>query len=151
MLAAALGMLVAVAVPLGLVGLARERRRRLALVRAGLGPVTPALAAFGLLVQGVLALLLLGAEGASLDPERLVTALGCGLLALLVSAFLFRAARDRVVALLEAFAAAVTTGLPRDATAPAAGAHRRRNGSRPPLRPHPATADLRCLTRPAAP
>ncbi|HEY6233749.1 MAG TPA: hypothetical protein VIW69_01435 [Candidatus Elarobacter sp.] len=106
MLAAALGMLAAVAVPLGLAGPARERRRRLALVRARLGPPTPATAAFGLLTQAGIAFLLLAAEGASLEPGRLAMALACGLLALLCSAFLFRATRDRIVAVLAAFAAA---------------------------------------------
>ena len=106
MLAVALAMLAAVAVPLGLVGPARERRRRLALVRARLGPPTAASVAFGLLTQAGIAGLLLAAEGASLEPARLAVALVCGLLALLCSALLFRATRDRVVALLAAFAAA---------------------------------------------
>jgi len=106
MLAAALGMLAAVAVPLGLVGPAHERRRRLALVRARLGPPTFATAAFGLLTQAAIAGLLLAAEGASLEPARLAMALACGLVALLCSAVLLRAGRDRVVALLAAFAAA---------------------------------------------
>ena len=107
MLLAALGLLAAVAAPLGLIGPARERRRRLALVRAGLGPVTPGLAAFGVLTQAALAALLLVAENAALEPDRLVLALLCGLAALLCTAFLFRATRDRVVALLVAFAEAV--------------------------------------------
>jgi hypothetical protein len=107
MLAAALGMLAAVAVPLGLVGPARERRRRLALVRARLGPPTAATAAFGLLTQAAVAGSLFGAEGTSLEPGRLAMALACGLVALLCSAFLFRATRERVVALLAAFAAAL--------------------------------------------
>ena len=106
MLVAALGMLAAVAVPLGLVGRARERRRRLALVRARLGRLTPATAAFGALVQAAIAILLLAAEGASLEPARLGAALVCGLVALVCTAFLFRAGRDRVVALLAAFATA---------------------------------------------
>jgi hypothetical protein len=105
MLAVALGLLAAVAGPLGLVGRARERRRRLALVRARLGPLTPATAAFGALMQAAVAALLLLAEGASLEPARLATALACGLVALICSAFLFRATRDRFVALLVAFAA----------------------------------------------
>lgn len=115
MLLAAVGLLAAVAAPLGLVGPARERRRRIALVRAGLGPVTPGLAAFGLATQAVLAALLLVAENAALDPERLVTALLCGLAALLCSAFLFRATRDRVVALLTALARTLAPAGPRAA------------------------------------
>jgi hypothetical protein len=115
MLVAALGLLAGVAAPLGLIGSNRERRRRLALVRAALGPVTPGTAAFGLAVQAALAALLLAAEGASLEPDRLVLALACGLFALLCSAFLFRAARDRVVALLVALAAAVAPATPRAA------------------------------------
>jgi hypothetical protein len=131
MLAAALGMLAAVAVPLGLVGPARERRRRLALVRARLGPRTAGTAAFGLVTQAAIAGLLLAAEGAALEPARLAMALACGLVALLCSAFVFRATRDRVVALLAAFAATTDT-----ATAP------------PPLRrlalrPAPATVPYR--------
>ena len=113
MLLAAVGLLAAVAAPLGLIGPARERRRRLALVRTGLGPVTPGLAAFGLLTQAALAALLLVAENASLEPDRLVLALLCGLAALLCTAFLFRATRDRVVALLVAFAEAVAPAAPR--------------------------------------
>ena len=105
MLAAALAMLIAVAGPLGLVGPARERRRRIALVRARLGPPTLATAAFGALVQAGIAVLLLAAEGAALEPGRLTMSLACGLVALLCSALLFRATRDRVVALLAAFAA----------------------------------------------
>jgi hypothetical protein len=115
MLAAALGLLAAVAAPLGLVGPARERRRRLALVRAALGPVTPGVAAFGLATQAGLAGMLLAAEGASLEPDRLAQALLCGLIALICSAFLFRAARDRVVALLVALAAALAPATPRAA------------------------------------
>jgi hypothetical protein len=106
MLLAALGLLGGVAAPLGLVGPARERRRRLALVRAALTSLGPVLAGVGLVTQAGIAALLLLAEGASLDPERLILALACGLLALLCSAFIFRATRDRVVALLVALAAA---------------------------------------------
>jgi len=115
MLAAALGLLAAVAAALGLAGPARERRRRLALVRAGLGPLTPATAAVGLLTQAGIAFALLAAEGESLDRERLVLALACGLIALLCAAFLFRATRDRVVALLVAIVAAVAPATPRAA------------------------------------
>jgi hypothetical protein len=105
MLAAALALLGAVAVPLGLVGPARERRRRLALVRARLGTLTLATAALGLVTQAGIAGLLLAAEGASLEPGRLALALVCGLVALLCSAWLFRAGPDRFVAILAAFAA----------------------------------------------
>jgi hypothetical protein len=105
MLAVALGLLGAVAAPLGLVGPARERRRRLALVRARLGALTPATAALGLLTQAGIAGLLLAAEGATLEPGRLALALACGLVALLCSAWLFRAGRERFVAVLAAFAA----------------------------------------------
>jgi hypothetical protein len=105
MLALALGLLAGVAGPLGLVGRASERRRRLALVRARLGPLTSATAAFGTLTQAGIAALLLVAEGASLEPGRLAMALACGLVALICSAFLFRCSRDRFVTLLAAFAA----------------------------------------------
>jgi hypothetical protein len=100
MLAVAVALLAGVALPLGLVGPARERRRRLALVRAGLGPMRPALFAFGLAVQAGLAAALLAAEGAAIEPDRLVVALLCGLVALLCSGFLFRATGDRVIELL---------------------------------------------------
>ena len=100
MLVAAVALLAAVALPLGLFGSARERRRRLALVRAGLGPMRPALVVFGLAVQAGLAVALLAAEGAAIEPDRLVVTLLCGLVALLCSGFLFRATRDRVIDLL---------------------------------------------------
>ncbi|HEV2741308.1 MAG TPA: hypothetical protein VGU66_22300 [Candidatus Elarobacter sp.] len=115
MLAVALGLLAGVAARLGLTGPARERRRRLALVRAGLGPVTPATAVFGLLIQAGIAVALLAAEGASLDPQRLGLTLICGLAALLFSALLFRATRDRVVALLVALVAVVAPAAERAA------------------------------------
>jgi hypothetical protein len=110
---AALGLLLAVAVPLGLVGAPRERRRRLALVRASLGPLTPRVVALGMLAQAALAVLLFAPEGAFLEPDRLVQGLLCGLIALLCSAFLFRATRDRVVALLTALVTALAPALPR--------------------------------------
>ncbi|MDB5026869.1 MAG: hypothetical protein JWO66_558 [Candidatus Eremiobacteraeota bacterium] len=105
MIAAALGLLAGVAAPLGLTGPARERRRRLSLVRAGLGPLTPRIVISGLAIQACVAGLLFAGEGSALQPERLAQALVCGLVALLCSAFLFRATRDRVVALLIALAA----------------------------------------------
>ena len=107
MLVVALGLLGGVAAPLGLVGRSRERRRRIALVRARLGPLTLGTAAFGAIVQAGVAALLLVAEGTSLEPGRLVLALACGLAALICTAFVFRGTRDRVVALLAAFAAAL--------------------------------------------
>jgi hypothetical protein len=113
MLVAALGLLAGVAVPLGLVGPASERRRRLALVRAALGTRGPALAGVGLLTQAGIAALLLTAEGASLEPERLALSLACGLAALLCSGFLFRVTRERVVALLVALAAETLVAVPR--------------------------------------
>jgi hypothetical protein len=100
MLVAAVAMLAGVALPLGLVGPARERRRRLALVRAGLGPMRPVLILFGLAMQAGLAVALLAAEGATIEPDRLVVSILCGLVALLCSGFLFRATRDRVIELL---------------------------------------------------
>ena len=106
MLVLAVGLLTGVAVPLGLVGPARERRRRLGLVRAGLHAEGSSLAGIGLVMQGAIAGLLLVAEGAALEPERLGLALFCGLVALLASAFLFRSTRERVVALLIALATA---------------------------------------------
>jgi hypothetical protein len=113
MLAAAFGLLGSVAVPLGLVGPARERRRRLALVRAMLGPVTPRVVAFGMLVQAALAVLLFAPEGVTFEPDRIAQAIVSGLIALLCSAFLFRATRDRVVALLSALVTALAPAPPR--------------------------------------
>lgn len=112
MLAAALGLLAAAVVPLGLIGPGAERRRRLALVRAGLGPVGPLTLAVGALVQALTAVLLLAAEGISLQPDRLIMAIACGLLALLCSAFLFRAARDRAVAALVTIVAVAPPAAP---------------------------------------
>jgi hypothetical protein len=113
MLAGAVGLLAAVAAQLGLAGPARERRRRLALVRASLGPVTPRLIGIGMLVQAMIAALLFAPEGVSLEPDRLAQAVVCGLVALLCSAFLFRATRDRVVALIASFITALAPALPR--------------------------------------
>ena len=112
MLVSALALLAGVAVPLGFVGPARERRRRLALVRADLGPPRPALAALWCAFQVVLAAGIFAVEGAGLDQERIVVAIACGLGALLLSLFLFRRARERVVAILAAFAAAIDTAKP---------------------------------------
>jgi hypothetical protein len=113
MLVGALGLLAGVAAPLGLLGPARERRRRLALVRAALGSPSPAIAGVGLLTQAAIAALLLTAEGASLAPERLALSLACGLIALLCSGLLFRVTRERVVALLVALAAETHATIPR--------------------------------------
>ncbi|MBV8369226.1 MAG: hypothetical protein JO036_09940 [Candidatus Eremiobacteraeota bacterium] len=109
----ALGLLAAVAAPLGLVGTRRERRRRLALARASLGPVTPRLLLGGAAAQAALAVLLFAPEGAFLEPDRVVQAVVCGLVALLCCAFLFRATRDRVVALLTALVTGLEDALPR--------------------------------------
>ena len=76
-------------------------------MRAGLGPLTVGQAGFAALSQAAVAALLLAAEGAALEPERLLVALFCGLVALLCSTLLFRATRERVVALLTALVAAV--------------------------------------------
>ncbi len=105
MLAVALALLAGVAVPLGLVGPRRERRRRLALVRAALGPLTPRGAVVGALAQVGLAAALLGAEGAVLAPDRLALALASGLVALVCCTLLLAAGGERVVALLVALAA----------------------------------------------
>jgi hypothetical protein len=104
MLALALALLAVVAVPLGLVGPRAERRRRLALVRAALGPASAGGLAAGIAGQAAIAAALLGAEGASLAPERLLPALLSGLLALLCTTLLLAAGGERVVALLVALA-----------------------------------------------
>jgi hypothetical protein len=103
-LASALALLSGVAVRLGFGGSRRERRRRLALVRSDLGPPTPLTIAVGALTQAAVAVLLLSAEDATLDRDRLVGTVLAGILALILSALVFRGARDRVVALLVALA-----------------------------------------------
>lgn len=105
----AVALLAAIAVPLGLGSAPPERRRRLALVRAALGPPSLARFATDLVVQGVLALLLLVAEGASLAPDRLVIALAWGLLALLLSTSLLTKGGEHVIALLVALVAPART------------------------------------------
>lgn len=143
MLAAALVLLALVAGPLGLVGPRRERRRRLALVRAALGPPSWGFTAAGLALQAALAGLLLFAEGASLEPDRVVLALACGLIALLCSAFALRATQARVVAVLVALAAATAAPVSRAArraVAPRAAAATIRYNLFVPNRPPPALA-----------
>lgn len=102
----ALALLAAIAAPLGLVGARAERRRRLALVRAVLGRPTPGRFIAGLFAQGLLALLLLASEGAELAPDRYVTALVWGLIALLFSSWLLAESTERIVALLVALVSA---------------------------------------------
>ena len=82
-------------------------------MRASLGPVSLRTAGFGLLVQAALAVLLFVPEGIALEPDRLAQALVCGLIALICSAFLFRATRNRVVALLTALVTALAPAAPR--------------------------------------
>lgn len=106
MLACALALLGAVAVPLGLVGPPAERRRRLALTRSALGPLSPGGLAAGIAGQAAIAAALLGAEGAVLAPDRLLPALASGLIALLCTTLLLAAGGERVVALLAALATA---------------------------------------------
>lgn len=117
MLLGALVLLGAAARPLGLVGRRSERRRRIALVRAGLGRVSGRMLLAGALAQGAVGALLFLGEGASFEPDRVFAAILSGLLAVLFSAFVFRATRDRVVALLVALAAAIAPALPRAALA----------------------------------
>jgi hypothetical protein len=63
-------------------------------------------AGFALGTQGALAAVLLIAEGAALEPQRLAVALGCGLVALAISALVFAGSTRRVVALLADLSAA---------------------------------------------
>lgn len=105
MLAVALALLGGIAGPLGLAGPARERRRRLALVRAALPRTRGAELGWVLATQAALAVLLMGAEGTVLDPQRLAIALVCGVAALVFSALLLARCERRVVALFQALAA----------------------------------------------
>ncbi len=75
----------------------------------------------------------------------------CGLVALLCSAFLFRAARDRVVALLVALADALGAGGPARDAAPPGAPPAPRDPSLPALRPQPPPAGPRSLTVPPRP
>jgi hypothetical protein len=120
MLACALALLAAVAVPLGLAGPRAERRRRLALVRSALGPPSARGLAAGIAGQAAIAAALLGAEGAVLAPDRLLLALASGLVALLCTTLLLAAGGERVVALLAALATASVRS-----AAPAAARRRR--------------------------
>ncbi len=92
MLAVALALLAGVAVPLGLVGPRRERRRRLALVRAAPGPLERAAGSPAAVAgQAVLAAALLAAEGAVARARPAALALASGLVALLCSTLLLAA------------------------------------------------------------
>lgn len=108
MLGVALALLAGIAGPLGLAGPARERRRRLALVRAALPRTRRAEIASMLVTQGALGIALMAAEGTVLDPQRLAVTLVCGITALVLSALLLAGCERRVVALLQALA--VTAG-----------------------------------------
>jgi hypothetical protein len=105
MLAVTLALLGGIAGPLGLAGPACERRRRLALVRAALPRTRGAELAWVFASQAALAVLLMGAEGTVLDPQRLAVTLVCGIAALVLSALLLAGCERRVVALLQALAA----------------------------------------------
>ncbi len=113
MLFGALVLLAGIAGRLGFGGRASERRRRIALVRSVLGEYTAATAAIGVATQAAVAVLLFVAEGESLEPARLLPAILAGIVALLCSALIFRATRDRVVAFLIALAAPQPASLPR--------------------------------------
>ncbi len=112
MTVAALALLGLMAWHLGAAAPASERRRRVALLRAELRPIARRTVLAGAALQAAIAVLLLLAEGQSLDANRVVPAIFAALLALLCSALLLRAARDRVVALLVAFAEAVAFASP---------------------------------------
>jgi hypothetical protein len=116
MLLAALGLLGGVAVRLGVVGPARERRRRLALVRAGLGAPAPLTVLAGALTQAAIAMALFLPEGIALEPDRIVAAALSGLLALACAAFVFRATRERVLATLVALASSAVRARPHGVT-----------------------------------
>jgi hypothetical protein len=117
MLVGAIGLLGTVVVRLGVFGAASDRRRRLALVRSALAPATTSFALVGLLTQILIAVALFVPEGVGLDPERLVSAIACGLIALLCSAFWLRATGERVVSFLVACCALRIAAAPRTALA----------------------------------
>ena len=107
MLATSLAGLVAGAYALGLFARGSERCRRLALTRAAL----PHSRGFGALAgtvagQGLIAAALFLPEGVGLDPHRLLLAVICGILALVLTTRLFAVRRGGVVELLVALFAA---------------------------------------------
>lgn len=103
MLLTALAGLLGAAYALGVFAPAAERRRRLALNRASLPLHGPAAIAATVAGQGFLAAALFLPEGTGLDPQRLLLAVVCGLLALVLTTVLFAARSRGVVNLLAAF------------------------------------------------
>jgi hypothetical protein len=82
-------------------GSSAERRRRLALVRAAL-PRGARLFAYGSMVQAVVAVGTLGAEGVSVRPAGLSIAIVAGLVGVLLGSLIFRAVEDDVLAIAAA-------------------------------------------------
>jgi hypothetical protein len=112
MMFAAGGLFAGIAIPLGLAGPARERRRRLALVQAALGPPGPRRFGADLLTQAALAVGLLAPEGMDIAPDRLAIALLGGLVAMLCSTILLKKGEKRVIALLIELATVPPAGTP---------------------------------------
>jgi len=102
MLAVALALLAGACIPMGLFAAPAERRRRLALLRDATAPGKWSTLSAAL-TQGLLAAALLGAEGASLSPDRIAAAIVCGVVALFATTLALRGSARRIVALLAAF------------------------------------------------
>jgi len=105
MVACALALLAGACVPAGLFAPAAERRRRLALLRSALAPGRSSTFA-AIITQVALAVALLGAEGASLSPHRILAAAVCGVVALVITTLALRASGRRIADFLAAFFAA---------------------------------------------
>jgi hypothetical protein len=100
MLTSALAALAAAGRAAGIGAAPRERRRRVALIRASLrGSSLQAIVAI-VAAEAALAAGLLALEGAELAPERILPAAIAGVVALVVSACLARSTGERIVALL---------------------------------------------------
>jgi hypothetical protein len=87
-------------------GNARDRKRRLALLRAAL-PGRSQLLLTGIAGQGLVAAATLGLEGIEVDPSRVVVALAVALIGILLGAMAFESVEADLIAILVAFAVAL--------------------------------------------
>ncbi len=100
MLASALAALAAAGRAAGIGAAARERRRRLGLIRASLRGSSLSTVVAIVAVEAALAAGLLALEGAELAPDRILPAAIAGVVALVVTACLARSTGERIVALI---------------------------------------------------
>ena len=105
MAACALALLGGACIPMGVFAAPAERRRRLALLRAAVAPGRWTILA-ALLTQVALAVALLGAEGATISPHRVVAAVVCGVVALALTTLALRFSSRRIADFLSAIFAA---------------------------------------------